>query len=59
MRKASATTIISLNGQSYKLLDVQDGKLVEREVPMLNAMNEVLRDDYIKDSVAGVAAGTR
>src|SRR5471030_2269638 len=43
-----------LNGQSYKLLDVQDGKLVEREVPMLNAMNEVLRDDYIRDSVAGV-----
>jgi benzoyl-CoA 2,3-dioxygenase component B len=43
-----------LNGQRYKLLDVQDGKLVEREVPMLNAMNEVLRDDYIKDSVAGV-----
>ncbi|HXZ07995.1 MAG TPA: benzoyl-CoA 2,3-epoxidase subunit BoxB, partial [Paraburkholderia sp.] len=27
---------------------------VERDVPMLNAMNEVLRDDYIKDSVAGV-----
>src|SRR3984893_11749351 len=43
-----------LNGQHYKLLDVEDGKLVEREVPMLNAMNEVLRDDYIKDSVAGV-----
>jgi benzoyl-CoA 2,3-dioxygenase component B len=43
-----------LKHQSYKLLDVEDGKLVEREVPMLNAMNEVLRDDYIKDSVAGV-----
>jgi benzoyl-CoA 2,3-dioxygenase component B len=25
-----------------------------KEVPMLNALNEVLRDDYIKDSVAGV-----
>jgi benzoyl-CoA 2,3-epoxidase subunit B len=23
-------------------------------VPMLNALNEVLRDDYIKDSIAGV-----
>jgi benzoyl-CoA 2,3-epoxidase subunit B len=43
-----------LEGQQYRLLDVQDGKLVEREVPMLNAMNEVLRDDYIKDSIAGV-----
>ncbi len=28
--------------------------MVEREVPMLNALNEVLRDDYIKDSNAGV-----
>jgi benzoyl-CoA 2,3-epoxidase subunit B len=33
---------------------VQNGTLVEKEVPMLNALNEVLRDDYIKDSVAGV-----
>jgi benzoyl-CoA 2,3-dioxygenase component B len=31
------------------------GQLVEKEVPMLNALNEVLRDDFIKDSVAGVA----
>ena len=43
-----------LRGQTYKVLDVADGKLVEKEVPMLNALNEVLRDDYIKDSVAGV-----
>lgn len=39
---------------TYKLTDVQDGRLVEREVPMLNALNEVLRDDFIKDSIAGV-----
>jgi benzoyl-CoA 2,3-dioxygenase component B len=26
---------------------------------MLNALNEVLRDDFIKDSDAGVAGGTR
>jgi benzoyl-CoA 2,3-dioxygenase component B len=43
-----------LKGQSYKVLNVQGGQLVEKEVPMLNALNEVLRDDYIKDSVAGV-----
>ena len=43
-----------LRGQSYRVLAVQGGQLVEREVPMLNALNEVLRDDYIKDSVAGV-----
>ncbi|MCP5285735.1 MAG: benzoyl-CoA 2,3-epoxidase subunit BoxB [Burkholderiaceae bacterium] len=43
-----------LKGQQYKVLDVQNGMLVEKEVPMLNALNEVLRDDYIKDSVGGV-----
>jgi benzoyl-CoA 2,3-dioxygenase component B len=43
-----------LKGQTYKVLEVKDGKLVEKNVPMLNALNEVLRDDYIKDSVAGV-----
>ncbi|HMM52485.1 MAG TPA: benzoyl-CoA 2,3-epoxidase subunit BoxB, partial [Burkholderiaceae bacterium] len=43
-----------LKGASYKLLDVSGGALIEKEVPMLNALNEVLRDDYIKDSVAGV-----
>jgi benzoyl-CoA 2,3-dioxygenase component B len=36
------------------VLQVKDGQLVEKEVPMLNALNEVLRDDYIKDSIAGV-----
>jgi benzoyl-CoA 2,3-epoxidase subunit B len=43
-----------LKGEHYRILDVQDGRLVEKEVPMLNALNEVLRDDYIKDSVGGV-----
>ncbi len=43
-----------LQNRTYKVLGVQDGRLVEREVPMLNALNEVLRDDYIKDSIGGV-----
>ncbi len=43
-----------LHDQHYKVLEVVDGKLQEKEVPMLNALNEVLRDDYIKDSNAGV-----
>ena len=43
-----------LKGQTYKVLAVQNGQLTEREVPMLNALNEVLRDDYIKDSIGGV-----
>ncbi|MBF5003792.1 benzoyl-CoA 2,3-epoxidase subunit BoxB [Diaphorobacter caeni] len=44
----------ALHDQHYKVLEVVDGKLQEKEVPMLNALNEVLRDDYIKDSNAGV-----
>ncbi|MBN9477905.1 MAG: benzoyl-CoA oxygenase subunit B [Bordetella sp. SCN 67-23] len=43
-----------LRSENYKVLEVRDGKLVEKDVPMLNGLNEVLRDDYIKDSMAGV-----
>jgi benzoyl-CoA 2,3-epoxidase subunit B len=43
-----------LKGQTYKILEIQGDRLVEKEVPMLNALNEVLRDDFIKDSIAGV-----
>ncbi len=43
-----------LKAQTYKVLEVQNGQLAEKEVPLLNALNEVLRDDFIKDSVAGV-----
>ena len=44
----------ALKGQTYKVLEARSGELVEKDVPMLNALNEVLRDDFIKDSVAGV-----
>ena len=43
-----------LKGDGYKILEVKDGALVEKEVPMLNALNEVLRDDFIRDSAGGV-----
>ncbi|HKW80084.1 MAG TPA: benzoyl-CoA 2,3-epoxidase subunit BoxB [Casimicrobiaceae bacterium] len=43
-----------LKDSSYRLLGVADGELVEHEAPMLNALNEVLRDDFIKDSIGGV-----
>ena len=36
-------------GESYRLAVVESGKLVERDVPLRNAMNEVLRDAYITD----------
>jgi benzoyl-CoA 2,3-dioxygenase component B len=41
------------------VLEVQNGQLVEKEVPMLNALNEVLRDDYITDSKGGVERWNR
>jgi benzoyl-CoA 2,3-dioxygenase component B len=43
-----------LHGRTYPVLAVEGARLVERQVPMLNALNEVLRDDYIKDSIGGV-----
>ena len=43
-----------LRGDTYEILDVKDGRLASRRVPMLNALNEVLRDDFVGDSVGGV-----
>jgi benzoyl-CoA 2,3-dioxygenase component B len=48
-----------LKGQDYKVLEVVDGQLREKAVPMLNALNEVLRDDYITDSKGGVERWNR
>ncbi|HEX7780486.1 MAG TPA: hypothetical protein VF424_14660, partial [Vicinamibacterales bacterium] len=38
----------------YKLETVREGSVVEVEIPMRNAMNEVLRDWYVEDCQAGV-----
>ena len=43
-----------LRGDTYEVLEVKDGHLGPRRVPMLNALNEVLRDDFVDDSVGGV-----
>lgn len=43
----------------YGVLEVRNGKLVERQVPKLNALNEVLRDNFIKDSIRGVKRWNR
>lgn len=48
-----------LKNDTYRVLEVTDGKLREIEVPMLNALNEVLRDDFIRDSMAGVGRWNR
>jgi benzoyl-CoA 2,3-dioxygenase component B len=43
-----------LKNDTYRVLEVVNGQLREIEVPMLNALNEVLRDDFIRDTVAGI-----
>ena len=48
-----------LKHDTYRVLDVVEGRLADKEVPMLNALNEVLRDDFIRDSVAGVSRWNR
>ena len=48
-----------LKDDDYTVLEVKNGKLVEKQVPMLNALNEVLRDNFIEDSVRGVKRWNR
>src|SRR5260221_1891934 len=43
-----------LRGDTYQILDVKHGRLAPRHVPMLNARNEGLRADFVRDSVGGV-----
>lgn len=44
---------------AYPVLEVRDGALVSVPAPALNALNEKLRDDYIKDAAAGVERWNR
>ena len=39
---------------TYRIPVIDDGRLSERDVPLRNAMNEVLRDAYIDDNQRGV-----
>jgi benzoyl-CoA 2,3-dioxygenase component B len=43
-----------LKEQSYPVLKAVNGEMITADAPALNALNEKLRDDYIKDSVSGV-----
>ena len=43
-----------LGGDTYKVWNLVDGKVVQEEVPALTAVNMRLRDDYIKDAAGGV-----
>jgi benzoyl-CoA 2,3-dioxygenase component B len=41
-------------GQEYAIERFVDGKLVAEKVALRNAMNEVLRDEYVKDNQKGI-----
>ena len=43
-----------LNSDEYGVLEVEDGKIVEKKVPALTAMNARLRDDYNREIQAGL-----
>jgi len=45
-----------LDDAAYPILEIANGELRGREAPALNALNERLRDDFVKDSIAGVDA---
>jgi benzoyl-CoA 2,3-dioxygenase component B len=41
-------------GETYRMPTPKDGTVVEEDVPLRNAMNEVLRDQYVEDCQRGV-----
>jgi benzoyl-CoA 2,3-dioxygenase component B len=49
-----ATDHRALDG-TYRLSVVENGRLTTQEVPLRNAMNEVLRDEYVADNEKGIA----
>jgi len=43
-----------LISQEYPVYEVENGKIVEKKVPALNALNAKLRDDYIEEIQGGI-----
>jgi len=43
-----------LSSDEYKLLDMENGKIVEKSVPALTALNARLRDDYVEEIQGGL-----
>jgi benzoyl-CoA 2,3-dioxygenase component B len=44
----------SLAGDSYAIQEIENGAIVNRQVPALTALNARLRDDYIREIQAGL-----
>ncbi len=59
-RAREATRDDPAAADGVRIIPVPEGdRLVDRETPLWNAMNEVLRDDYIRDCERGVARWNR
>jgi benzoyl-CoA 2,3-dioxygenase component B len=43
-----------LSGDTYPVFELEDGKIVERQVPALTALNARLRDDYVNEIQGGL-----
>ncbi|MEM7376494.1 MAG: benzoyl-CoA 2,3-epoxidase subunit BoxB [Pseudomonadota bacterium] len=43
-----------LHGDTYPVVQIEDGEVVLRDVPALSAINMRLRDDYVKDASGGI-----
>jgi benzoyl-CoA 2,3-dioxygenase component B len=48
-----------LEGAVYPVLEIRGERLIATEAPALNALNERLRDDFIRDAAAGVERWNR
>ena len=48
-----------LHNDSYEVLQMEDGQIVEKAVPALSAINMRLRDDYSRDAAGGVSRWNR
>jgi benzoyl-CoA 2,3-epoxidase subunit B len=48
-----------LKGAAYRVMEVQDGVLRDKEVAALQSLNERLRDDFVADSLNGIARWNR
>ena len=44
---------------SYAFENLVEGRLTREDVPLRNAMNEILRDEYVKDNEKGIAYWNR
>jgi benzoyl-CoA 2,3-dioxygenase component B len=57
--ETKATDDHLLTDAAYPVLEVRGGQLATVEAPALNALNERLRDDFIKDATAGAERWNR